>query len=56
MQDLENILSYLLYAYPLVPIKLRKIIKHEAKNVNVYLEALNAEWGQIDPTDNRRVK
>ena len=44
--------------YPVVPIKLRKVIKYEAKQImsNIYLETLNIEWGQIDPKHNRRVK
>ena len=44
--------------YPVVPIKLGKIIKYEAKkNMSIiYLETLNIEWGQIDPKHNKRVK
>src|SRR4029434_2551820 len=44
--------------YPVVPTKLGKVIKYEAKKMmsNIYLETLNIEWGQIDPKHNRRVK
>ena len=42
--------------YPVVPTKLGKVIKYEAKeNMSIiYLETLNIEWGQMDPKDNRR--
>ena len=58
VQDIENISSFLFYVYPVVPIKLGKVIKYREKKIMsiIYLETLNIEWGQIDPKDNRRVK
>ena len=58
VQDIENISSCSFCVYPVVPIKLGKVIKYEAKQImtNIYLETLNIEWGQIDPKHNRRVK
>ena len=58
VQDIENISSCSFCVYPVVPIKLGKVIKYEAKKMmsNIYLETLNIEWGQIDPKHNRRVK
>ena len=58
VQDIENISSCSFCVYPVVPIKLGKVIKYEAKKImsNIYLETLNIEWGQIDPKHNRRVK
>src|SRR4029434_4914380 len=58
VQDIENISSCSFCLYPVVPIKLGKVIKYEAKKMmsNIYLETLNIEWGQIDHKHNRRVK
>ena len=58
VQDIEKISSCLFCAYPVVPIKLGKVIEYEAKKIMsmIYLETLNIEWGKIDPKDNRRVK
>ena len=54
VQDIENISSCSFCVYPVVPIKLGKVIKYEAKQIMsiIYLETLNIEWGQFD----RRVK
>ena len=58
VQDIENISSCSFCVYPVVPIKLGKVIKYEAKQImtNIYLETLNIEWGQIDPKHNRRAR
>jgi len=58
VQDIENISSCDFYVFPVVPNKLGKVMKYEAKNIMliIYLETLNIEWGQIDPKGNRRVK
>ena len=58
VQDIENISSCSFCVYPVVPIKLGKVNKYEAKQImsNIYLETVNIEWGQIDPKHNRRVK
>ena len=58
VQDIENISSCSFYVYHVVPIKLGKVIKYEAKQIMsiIYLETFNIEWGQIDPKHNRRVK
>src|SRR4029434_6895957 len=57
VQDIENISSCKFCLYPVVPIKLGKVIKYEAKKKmsNIYLETLNIESGEIDPHNNRRV-
>ena len=57
VQDIENISSCSFCIYPVVPIRLRKVIKYEAKKTMliIYLETLNIEKGQIDPKHNRRV-
>ena len=57
VQDIENISSCSFCVYPVVPIRLRKVIKYEAKKTMliIYLETLNIEKGQIDPKHNRRV-
>ena len=58
VQDIENISSCSFYVYHVVPIKLGKVIKYEAKQIMsiIYLETFNIEWGQIDTKHNRRVK
>ena len=58
VQDIENISSCSFCVYPIVPIRLEKVIKYEAKKMMsiIYLKTLNSEWGQIDPKHNRRVK
>jgi len=57
VQDIENISSCEFYVFPVVPNKLRKVMKYEAKKIMlIFLETLNIEWGQIDPKSNRRVK
>jgi len=57
VQDIENTSSCEFYVFPVVPNKLGKVMKHEAKNMMsiIFLETLNIEWGQIDPKCNRRV-
>src|SRR4029434_335303 len=57
LEDIEKI-SCSFYVYPVVPIRLGKVIKYEAKKTMpiVYLETVNIEKGQIDPKHNRRVK
>jgi len=56
VQDSENI-SCEFYVFPVVPNKLGKVMKYEAKNMMsiIFLETSNIEWGQIDPKGNRRV-
>jgi len=58
VQDSENISSCEFHVFPVVPNKLGKVVKYEAKIIMsiIYLETLNNEWGQIDPKGNRRVK
>jgi len=58
VQDVENISSCEFYVFPVVPNKLGKVMKYEAKLMMsiIFLETLNIEWGQIDPKGNRRVK
>jgi len=56
VQDSENI-SCEFYVFPVVPNKLGKVMKYEAKKMMsiIYLETLNIEMGQVDPKGNRRV-
>jgi len=58
VQGIENISSCEFYVYPVVPNKLGKVMKYEAKKIMsiIYLETSNIEWGQIDPKGKRRVK
>jgi len=58
VQDSENISSCKCYVFPVIPNKLGKVMKYEAKKIMliIYLATLNIEWGQIDPKGNRRVK
>src|SRR4029434_10681572 len=58
VQDIENVSSCSFCVYPVLPIRLGKVIKYEAKKTMpiIYLETLNIEKGQIDPKHNRRVK
>jgi len=56
VQDIENISSCEFDVFPVVPNKLGKVVKYEAKNMSIiFLETLNIKWGQIDPKGNRRV-
>jgi len=57
VQDIENMSSCEFYVFPVVPNKLGKVMKYEAKIMMsiIYLETLNIEWGQIDPKGHRRV-
>jgi len=56
VQDIENISSSECYVFPVVPNKLGKVMKYEAKIIMliIFLETLNIEWVQIDPKGNRR--
>jgi len=58
VRDIENISSCEFYVFPVVPNKLGKVMKYEAKIMMsiIYLETSNIKWGQIDPKGNRRVK
>src|SRR4029434_7754362 len=58
VQDIENISSCSFCVYPVVPIRLGKVIKYEAKKPMsiMYLETLNIEKGQIDSKHNRRAR
>jgi len=58
VQDIENISSCEFYVFPVVPKKLGKVVKYEAKKMMsiIFLQTLNIEWGQIDPKGHRRVK
>jgi len=58
VQDIENISSCEFDVFPVIPNKLGKAVKYEAKKIMsiIFLEALNIEWGQIDPKGNRRDK
>src|SRR4029434_3090306 len=51
VQDIENISSCSFCVYPVVPIKLGKVIKYEAKQImsNIYLETLNIERVKMTP-------
>ena len=51
VQDIENISSGSFCVHPVVPIRLGKVIKYEAKKTMpiIYLETLNIAKGQIDP-------
>jgi len=57
VQDIENT-SSCEYVFPVVPNKLGKVMKYEAKknDVHFFLETLNIKWGQIDPKGHRRAK
>jgi len=58
VQDIENISSCEFYVFLVVPNKLGKFMKYEAKKkmLIIFLETSNIEWGQIDPKGNMRVK
>src|SRR4029434_5182618 len=58
VQDIANMSSCSFYVYTVVPIKLGKVNKYEAKKIMsfIYLGMLNIERVQIDPKDIRRVK
>jgi len=56
VQDSGNISSCEFYVFPVVPNKLGKVMKYEAKKKMsiIFFEMLNIDWGQIDPKGNRR--
>jgi len=56
VQDSENICDF--YVLPVVPNKLGKVMKYEAKKIMsiIFWEMLKIEWGEIDPKGKRRVK
>ena len=57
VQDIENISSCSFCVYhAVVPIKLGKVIKYEAKIIMsiIYLETLNIEWGQIESLEEKQ--
>jgi len=56
VQDSENISSCEFDVFPVVPNKLGKVMKYEAKKMMsiVFLKTLKIEWGQIDPKGNWR--
>jgi len=51
VQDIENMSACECYAFTVVPNRLGKVLKYEAKKITliIFLEMSNIEWGQIDP-------
>jgi len=58
VQDSEKISSCVFYVFPVVPNKVGKVMKYEAKKIMsiVFFVTSNIKWGQINPKGHRRVK